>query len=39
MIKVPKNIDFDFNALIDEFRYDNIKAQKVKVILLSEMEY
>lgn len=30
VIKVPKNIDFDFNALIDEFRYDNIKAQHVK---------
>jgi vacuolar-type H+-ATPase subunit H len=30
VIQVPKNIDFDFNALIDEFRYDNIKAQHVK---------
>jgi len=30
LIKVPKNIDFDFDALIDEFNYDNIKAQKVK---------
>ena len=30
LIKVPKNIDFDFDALIDEFSYDNIKAQKVK---------
>ena len=30
VIKVPKNIDFDFDALIDEFSYDNIKAQKVK---------
>jgi len=30
LIKVPKNIDFDFDALIDEFRYDNITAQKVK---------
>ncbi|MCX6325432.1 MAG: AsmA family protein [Bacteroidia bacterium] len=28
VIQVPKNIDFD--ALIDEFSYDNIKAQKVK---------
>lgn len=30
VIKVPENIDFDFDALIDEFTYDNIKAQKVK---------
>ena len=30
VIKVPENIDFDFDALIDEFSYDNIKAQKVK---------
>jgi hypothetical protein len=30
VIKVPQNIDFDFDALIDEFTYDNIKAQKVK---------
>jgi hypothetical protein len=30
LIQVPKNIDFDFDALIDEFNYDNIKAQKVK---------
>jgi|WetSurMetagenome_2_1015567.scaffolds.fasta_scaffold13444_1 hypothetical protein len=30
VIQVPKNIDFDFDALIDEFSYDNIKAQKVK---------
>ena len=30
MIQVPENIDFDFDALIDEFSYDNIKAQKVK---------
>ncbi len=30
VIKVPKNIDFDLTALIDEFRYDNIKAEKVK---------
>ncbi len=30
VIQVPENIDFDFNALIDEFSYDNIKAQKVK---------
>jgi hypothetical protein len=30
LIKVPKDIDFDFDALIDEFHYDNIKAQNVK---------
>jgi hypothetical protein len=30
IIQVPKNIDFDFSALIEEFSYDNIKAQKVK---------
>ena len=30
LIQVPKNIDFDFDALIDEFSYDNIKAQNVK---------
>jgi uncharacterized protein involved in outer membrane biogenesis len=30
LIKVPENIDFDIDALIDEFSYDNIKAQKVK---------
>jgi hypothetical protein len=30
VVKVPENIDFDFDALIDEFIYDNIKAQKVK---------
>jgi hypothetical protein len=30
LIKIPKNIDFDFDALIDEFHYDNINAQNVK---------
>ena len=30
LIKVPENIDFDIDALIDEFSYDNIKAQRVK---------
>jgi hypothetical protein len=30
LIKVPANIDFDFDANIDEFSYTNIKAQKVK---------
>lgn len=30
IIPVPKNIDFDFNALIEKLSYDNIKAEKVK---------
>ena len=30
LIPVPKNIDFDFNALIEKLSYDNIKAEKVK---------
>lgn len=30
LIKVPGNIDFDFDALIDELRYGNITGQKVK---------
>jgi hypothetical protein len=30
VIQVPKNIDFDFDALIDNFSYDSIRAQKVK---------
>jgi hypothetical protein len=30
LIQVPKNIDFVFDALIDDFSYDNIKAQKIK---------
>ena len=30
VIQVPKNIDFDFDAIIDEFRYDNIMGQNVK---------
>jgi vacuolar-type H+-ATPase subunit H len=30
VIRVPKNIDFDFDALIEEFRYGNINAEKVK---------
>jgi hypothetical protein len=30
LIKVPENIDFDFNALIDEFIYGNFNGQKVK---------
>lgn len=34
VINVPKNIDFTFDALIDNFRYDSIKAQNVKAKLL-----
>ena len=30
VIRVPENIDFDFDANIDDFRYEKIKAQKVK---------
>jgi uncharacterized protein involved in outer membrane biogenesis len=30
IIPVPKNIDFDFNALIDKLSYENISAEKVK---------
>ena len=30
LIKVPKNIDFDFDAQIGDFSYDNIKATNVK---------
>ncbi len=29
LIKVPENIDFDFDAVLDEFRYANITAQNV----------
>jgi hypothetical protein len=30
LIRVPENIDFDFDAQIDEFRYGNITGQNVK---------
>lgn len=30
VIQIPKNIDFVFDALIENFSYDNIKAQNVK---------
>jgi hypothetical protein len=30
VIAVPKNIDFDFNAIIEKFSYDNIRADNVK---------
>ena len=34
VIQVPKNIDFEFDALIDDFVYDSIKAQKVKGLVI-----
>jgi hypothetical protein len=30
LIKVPENINFDFDAVIDQFIYNNIKVQNVK---------
>jgi len=30
LIKIPENIDFDFNALISNFNYGKIKAKNVK---------
>jgi hypothetical protein len=30
VIRVPNNIDFDFNAVINKFIYDNIKAENVR---------
>lgn len=30
VIKIPENIDFDFNALIDQFVYNKIKANSLK---------
>jgi hypothetical protein len=30
VIQIPRNIDFEFDALINDFLYDNIKAQQVK---------
>ena len=30
IVQVPRNIDFDFDALIDDFIYDNIKGQNLK---------
>jgi len=30
LIKIPENIDFDFNAQISNFSYNNIKARDVK---------
>jgi hypothetical protein len=34
VIHVPKNIDFEFDALINDFRYDSIKATQVKGLLI-----
>ena len=34
VIQVPKNIDFEFDALINDFAYDSIKAQKVKGLII-----
>ena len=34
VVQVPKNIDFEFDALIDDFVYDSIKAQKVKGLVI-----
>jgi hypothetical protein len=36
IIPVPKNIDFDFHALIEKLSYDNIKAEKVKGHIFSK---
>ncbi|HUU99704.1 MAG TPA: AsmA-like C-terminal region-containing protein, partial [Bacteroidales bacterium] len=30
VIKVPENIDFDFNAMVDRFTYNKIEARNVK---------
>ena len=30
LIAVPKNVDFDFTAMIDKFSYDNINADNIK---------
>jgi hypothetical protein len=30
LIRVPENIDFDFNAVVNEFVYDNIRASDIK---------
>jgi len=30
LIQVPRNIDFDFDALINKFSYDSLKAEQVK---------
>ena len=30
VIKIPENIDFDFNATVNKFKYDNINAEKFR---------
>ena len=30
VIKIPENIDFDFNATVSKFKYDNIAAEKFR---------
>ena len=34
VIRVPKNIDFEFDALINDFSYDSIAAQQVKGLII-----
>ncbi|MBK9389781.1 MAG: AsmA-like C-terminal region-containing protein [Bacteroidetes bacterium] len=34
VIQVPKNIDFEFDALINDFAYDSIAAQQVKGLII-----
>jgi hypothetical protein len=34
LIQVPKNIDFEFDALINDFAYDSIAAQQVKGLII-----
>jgi hypothetical protein len=34
VVQVPKNIDFEFDALINDFVYDSIVAQKVKGLII-----
>ena len=34
VIHIPKNIDFEFDALINDFIYDSIKATQVKGLLI-----
>lgn len=34
VIQVPKNIDFEFDALINDFIYDSIKARQVKGLII-----
>jgi len=30
VIKIPENIDFDFNATVNKFKYDNINAERFR---------